>query len=207
MQGTGMRSRWCTTSMGKRISAGECRKAPGTQKQLESVKRVKNIQNLQFHWVGRLSAYKNADDHKSTSSYIFTVGGGAIIWMSRKQSMIALLSSAEAEYIALSEAGWEVSWLRSLYEELGFPQYKPTVIYGNNKGSMAMAKNPPFHKKSKHIAHKWHWIWEAIDQEVVRLESCQDPYQTADILMKVLARPKHKKHVTEMGLVLTWRGV
>ena len=148
------------------------------------------------------AAYKNADDQKSTSGYVFTVGGGAITWMSRKQSTIAL-SSTEAEYVAISEAGREACWLRSLYDELGFPQYNPTIIFGDNEGSMAMARNPQFHKKSKHIAHKWHWIREAIDQQVIRLESCRDPDQTADALTKALARPKHKKHVTEMGLVPT----
>ena len=122
--------------------------------------------------------------------------------MSRKQSTITL-SSTEAEYVALSEAGREASWLRSLYEELGFPQYNPTIIFGDNEGSMAMARNPQFHKKSKHIAHKWHWIREAIDQEVIRLESCRDPDQMADALTKALVCPKHKKHVTEMGLAPT----
>lgn len=63
------------------------------------------------------ATYKNTDDHKSMSSYVFTVGGGTITWMSRKQSTI-VLSSTEAEYVALSEAGLEASWLRSLLRNL-----------------------------------------------------------------------------------------
>ena len=35
---------------------------------------------------------------------------------------------------------------------------------------------------------------------VIDIESCRDPEQTADVLTKPLARPKHKKHVAEMGL-------
>ena len=42
---------------GKRISAEQSGEVPGTRKQPESVKRVKNIQNPQFHWVGRHMAY------------------------------------------------------------------------------------------------------------------------------------------------------
>ena len=56
-------------------------------------------------WAGDL------DDRKSTSGYIFQVGGTAISWKSRKQSCVAL-STAEAEYIALSLAAQEAIWLR-----------------------------------------------------------------------------------------------
>ena len=38
--------------------------------------------------------------------------------------MIAL-SSTEAEYVALSEAGREATWLRNLYGELGFLDLRP----------------------------------------------------------------------------------
>jgi hypothetical protein len=36
------------------------------------------------------TAYANMDDLKSTSSYVFIVGGGAITWRSKKQTTVAL---------------------------------------------------------------------------------------------------------------------
>jgi len=90
------------------------------------------------------AAFANHDDHKSTS-------GGAITWKSKKQTTIAL-SSTEAEYVALSEAAREACWLRSLYEEIGYSQKFPITIKGDNDGSIAMAKNPQFHSRSKHVA-------------------------------------------------------
>jgi hypothetical protein len=88
------------------------------------------------------AAYANADDLKSTTGYVFlAAGGAAITWKSKKQTIIAL-SSTEAEYIALSEAGREASWLRNLYAELGFTQEHPTRIYGDNKGSIVLTHNP-----------------------------------------------------------------
>jgi len=36
---------------------------------------------------------------------------------------------------------------------------------------------------------------------VVSIGTCQDLSQTADVLTKALARPKHKQHISEMGLV------
>jgi hypothetical protein len=148
------------------------------------------------------AAYANHDDHKSTSGYVFLAAGGAITWKSKKQTTIAL-SSTQAEYVALSEAGREACWLRNLYEEMGYRQERPTLIKGDNDGSIAMAKNPQFHNRSKHIAIRWHWIRELVEQDLIEIESCRDPEQTADVLTKSLPRPKHKKHVSEMGLSST----
>ncbi len=91
------------------------------------------------------AAYANTDDLKSTSGYVFITQGGAITWRSKKQSMIAMLST-KAKYVALSEAAREASWLRQLFSELGFKQEEPTLIQGDNDGSIAMARNPQFHK-------------------------------------------------------------
>ena len=148
------------------------------------------------------AAYGNTDDLKSTSGYVFLAEGGAITWRSKKQTTIAL-SSTEAEYVALSEAGREACWLRNLYEELGYKQMNPMLIKGDNDGSIMMAKNPQFHKRSKHINTQWHWIRDLVENNVVRIESCRDPKQTADVLTKALAKPKHIKHVGEMGLTQT----
>jgi hypothetical protein len=103
------------------------------------------------------AAYANADGLKSTSGYVFMAAGGAIMWKSRKQTVIAL-SSMEAEYITLSEAGHEASWLRNLYAELGFTQEHPMKVYGDNKGSIVLTHNPQFHQHSKHIAIRHHWV-------------------------------------------------
>ena len=72
------------------------------------------------------------------------IRGGVITWKSKKQTMI-MLSSMEAEYVALSEAGYEATWLRNLYGELGFPQINPTIMEGDNDGSIVLTHNPQFH--------------------------------------------------------------
>jgi len=91
------------------------------------------------------ATFTNADNQKLTSGYVFMMARGAITWFSKKQ-MITALSSIEAEYIALSEAAHEGRWLRSLFFELGFMQVLLTTIWGDNKGSIAMMKNPQFYK-------------------------------------------------------------
>jgi len=147
------------------------------------------------------TSYGNADDRRSITGYVFLARNGAITWCSRKQISIAL-SSTEAEYVALSKAAQEACWLRSLYSELGLLQEAvPTLILGDNEGSIAMAKNPQFHKRSKHIAIRWHWVRDLVQEDKIHVDSCRDPEQTADMLTKALPHPKHKKHTSDMGLV------
>ena len=60
-------------------------------------------------------------DRKSTSGFVFTLNGGPISHGSKKQAVVALLST-EAEYVALSLAAQEATWLRPLLTELGLLQ-------------------------------------------------------------------------------------
>ena len=58
------------------------------------------------------------DSIKSTSWYIYTIGGTVVSWMSRLQKCISL-SSTEAEYVAIVEDGKDMIWLADYLEELG----------------------------------------------------------------------------------------
>ena len=60
-------------------------------------------------------SYKNV--RKSTSGFVFTLGGGATSWRSVKQSCIAD-STTEAEYVAALEATKEAVWLRNFLFDL-----------------------------------------------------------------------------------------
>ena len=46
----------------------------------------------------------DVDSSKSTSGYIYTIGGTTVSWMSRLQKCVSL-SSTEPEYVAIAEAG------------------------------------------------------------------------------------------------------
>ena len=102
-------------------------------------------------WAGDTS------DRKSNSGYIFMFSGRAISWSSKKQKCIAL-STAEAEYIALSGAAQECLWLRQLEIELGCPPESPTVIFEDNQSTIVMAKNPQYHRRAKHIDIHHHFV-------------------------------------------------
>lgn len=81
------------------------------------------------------------EDRKSTSGYIFQIAGGPVSWRSKKQDTVAL-STAEAEYVALSSAAQECVWLRRLNSELGNLSEGSTTILEDNQSCIAMARNP-----------------------------------------------------------------
>jgi hypothetical protein len=56
------------------------------------------------------SDYAGAD-RKSTSGYVFTLAGGAISWISSKQT-VTTSSTMYAEFIVCYEATRQVNWLK-----------------------------------------------------------------------------------------------
>ena len=63
-------------------------------------------------WVGDL------DQRRSTSGYVFNLFGGAVSWMSKKQSIVAL-STTEEEYMAATHASKEAIWLQRFVFKYG----------------------------------------------------------------------------------------
>jgi hypothetical protein len=67
-------------------------------------------------------------------------------WTSQKQKAVAL-STAEAEYIAQSEAVRETVWLRNVLSDLGVPQKEATSIYQDNTTSIAWSHDEAYSKR------------------------------------------------------------
>jgi len=130
---------------------------------------------------------------------VFLAQGGAIVWGSKKQTLI-VLSTTEAEYTALTRGTRKCIWLRKLYAELRYKQAGPVLLYTNSEGTQALAYNPQFHAQTKHFDISHHYTHEKISQNKVSIHHCTDKQQTADILTKALPRDKHERHATELGM-------
>ncbi|KAK0601219.1 hypothetical protein LWI29_022258 [Acer saccharum] len=109
--------------------------------------------------------YTDSDSRKSTSGAVFTIGGGAVIWRSIKQSCIAD-STMEAEYVAACEAAKEAVWLRQFLIDLEVvpSANKQITIYCDNSGAVANSKEPRSHKRGKHIERKYHLLREIVQR-------------------------------------------
>ena len=155
---------------------------------------------------GDLIAYSDADwagsreDRKSTSGYVTILSNAAITWKSKKQTVVAL-STAEAEYVALSAATQEVCWMRKLLDDLGEQCSKPTVIMEDNQSAIAIAGNPSNHNRTKHIDIKYHYTRQAIRDDIISLTYCPSSDMIADILTKPLHAETFKRLRDRLGLV------
>src|SRR5579859_1528139 len=116
-------------------------------------KYLRGTSNLGIMFDGKVGlemrAYSDANwggevYRKSVGGYLFCLAGGAVSWAAKKQPTVAL-SSMESEYMALTQAAKESIWIQRLIEELGIPIANVNVIYADNQGSIALAKNPEYH--------------------------------------------------------------
>lgn len=139
------------------------------------------------------------DDRHSTSGNLFLFAGGAISWLSKKQPTVSL-STAEAEYVSLCSATQEAVWIRRLLHDINCNQGAPKVIKEDNQGTIAIARNPVSHSRTKHIEIKYHYVRETIMDGQVSLEYCPTEEMIADLLTKPLASERFAKLRGAMGL-------
>lgn len=128
------------------------------------------------------------DSRKSTTGYMFTFGGTAVSWMSRLQKSVAL-STTEAEYMAISEAGKEMIWLKNFLKELGKEQDN-YELFSDSQSAIHLDKNPVFHARSKHIQLRYHHIRELINEGTLSLQKIPGLKNPSDMLTKVVGVDK-----------------
>ena len=139
------------------------------------------------------------DDRHSTSGNVFLLAKGAVSWLSKKQATVAL-STAEAEYVALSAATQEAIWLRRLLTDVGESLEDPTVINEDNQGAIAMAKNPVGHARTKHIDIRYHFVREGVQNGAIILKYVATGEMIADILTKPLPKHPFEKLIMDLGM-------
>lgn len=140
----------------------------------------------------------NSIDRKSYTGFAFKLCSSVISWESAKQKTVAL-SSTEAEYMAISEAAKEAIYLRNVLSELiGFTIC--VALFNDNQSAQKLSINPVFHKRSKHIDVRHHFIREAISNKHVIVKYIPTNDMPADILTKSLSAEKHCKFLIELGV-------
>ena len=66
--------------------------------------------------------------------------------------------------MAASEVAKKAVWLRKFLMELGVigKTIDPMILYCDNNGAVAQAKEPRNHRKGKHIERKYHLIRDIV---------------------------------------------
>ena len=70
----------------------------------------------------------------------------------------------------------------------------------DNTTTLAVAKDPKYHEKTKHIKKRYHYIRDVIIEKDVVLKYISTSNMVADPLTKPIARDVFVKHVRSLGL-------
>lgn len=129
------------------------------------------------------AAFADCDDTgRSTAGYIFTIGGGAVSWSSKRQRLVTT-STTEAEYVAASEAAKEAIWISELMGDFGV-DCCPISLLGDNTASLEVAKNHKSHGRTKHFRLREHFIRECVTEGTIEFSFTPTELQVADTLTK-----------------------
>ena len=70
----------------------------------------------------------------------------------------------------------------------------------DNQSAIAITRNPILHARIKHIDIRYHYVREAVQEEIISLSYCPTDKVVADMLTKVLPKGRFETLYKEMGL-------
>ncbi|XP_071900903.1 uncharacterized protein [Coffea arabica] len=143
----------------------------------------------------------DSNDTKSTSGYVYTLGGGAIAWKSARQTIIAR-STMESEFVALELTGTEAEWLRNFLANI--PSTKdllpPVSIHCDCQAAIAIAKNKSYNCKSRHMRLRHDVVKQLLRDGIISIDYVKSELNLADPLTKPVGRKLILQTTKEMGL-------
>lgn len=128
---------------------------------------------------------EDREDRKSTSGFAIKLFGGTISWSSKKQDIVAL-SSAESEYVALTEACKELIWIKEVLRGFDVFENTPTTTLTDSQSVIALMTNQRFSHRSKHIDLRYHFLKHQVEEGNITLKYVPTEENVADILTKPL---------------------
>ncbi|KAK3124877.1 hypothetical protein QOZ80_7BG0595270 [Eleusine coracana subsp. coracana] len=140
------------------------------------------------------------DTSKSTSRILFFLGKCLVSWQSVKQPVVAM-SSCEAEYVAPTTASTQALWLARLLGDLLGRDTEAVELQVDSTSALALAKNPVFHERSKHIRVRYHFIRGCLEEGSIKASYINTNDQLADLLTKPLGRVKFLELCPRIGMV------
>ena len=152
------------------------------------------------HFVGYSVHAGDIDTNKSTSGILFFLGKCLVSWQSVKKQVVAL-SSCEVEYIAASTASTQALWLARLLGDLLGRDTEAVELRVDSKSALALAKNPVFHERSKHIRVRYHFIRGCLEEGSIKAGYINTKDQLADLLTKPLGKIKFLELCYRTGMV------
>ena len=140
------------------------------------------------------SDYAKAEERKSITGGISTIGGTPIYGCSKGQACVCL-SSSDSEYVALSMMAQEVRFEQQLLDELDPKEHQyPSVIFEDNIGAIYLVKNKQVGQRTKHIDVRRHFIRSLADKKLLVVHFTPSEENRADICTKNVSAKLFEQH-------------
>ena len=130
---------------------------------------------------------RSIDDRKSTSGGAFFLSKRLVSWTSKKKNCISQ-STLEEEYVSTIVNCSNVVWFKQLLVGMKIEIKDLVVILCDNTSAINISKNLIIYTKTKHIAIKYHFLRELVQDKEVRLEYVNTKEQIANIFTKPLPK-------------------
>ncbi|KAL0455632.1 UNVERIFIED_CONTAM: hypothetical protein Slati_0902400 [Sesamum latifolium] len=93
-------------------------------------------------------------------------------------------------------------WMKNYIQELGVvPSIAElVVIFCDNNGAIAQAKEPRSHHRSKHILRRYHLLREMVSRGDCRMDRVNSAENTTDPLTKPMSQVAQTQHLDKMDL-------
>jgi hypothetical protein len=129
------------------------------------------------------------DKRRSTSGMIACLHGGAVLWGSKLQSVVAT-STAEAEYIAAAYAAKEALWLRKVLSDV-YGHVSPIVLHCDNQSALHLMTQHTagVSGRTKHVDVQYHFVRDRFQRGELGVQFVATDEQLADMFTKALSGP------------------
>ena len=173
-----------------------------TQNHLQAAKRILRYIQWTLHYglaftpgPSPLSAYSDADqvgdpvDYKSNIGIVVFFGNCPITWSAKNQTTVSW-SSTKTEYRVSASTALKLCWICMLLRDLGILLPQPPLLWCDNVSALAIASNPVFHARTKHIRVDYHFVHEKVLRRVLLVKFISTHDQLDDIFTKGLPSPR-----------------
>ena len=84
-----------------------------------------------------------------------------------------------------------IVWIKQLLKGMKEQIIEPMIIYCDNTSAIKISKNHVMHTRNKHIAIKYHYLRELVQDKEVKMEYVNTKEKIADIFTKESPKDAH----------------
>ncbi|MBW0585076.1 hypothetical protein O181_124791 [Austropuccinia psidii MF-1] len=121
---------------------------------------------------------------KTTSGFVATLYGNPISWSTKKQAIVAQLTT-EAEFVAINKCAEQLRWLSMLLTSIGLETGIPTIL-NDNRGAVFITEEAKLNWNSKHIEIRFQYVRNMVRRQLLNIAHAPLTAMISDILTKPL---------------------